>query len=416
MERSIPARRESQPGASHDSGVPRTSTEHYDEIMNREVARQTRREIVRLAHAGLDWVTFASRTAEQLDRVIPFEKACWHPVDPGTLLFTGSFTQNMDCSGPFLAKHEYVLEDVNKHAFLAGSGYRAGSLYQATHGDLSLSARFRAARDMGDAFADELRGSFVVDGTYWGAASLIREQGRPRFNGDEVRLLASLSSPIAEGFRRAILISSVLVADDSDEAPGLVILDEQGNIESISPAAQRWLDEIVEVPATGRPQQSHVLQVVAARARRAGERADGTQLPAETRARTHSGRWLLAYGMRLSGSLEGRTGVIIRPASAHDIAPLILDAYGLSERERQVTRLCLTGLPTSEIAVALNISPYTVQDHLKSIFDKTGTRSRGELVGRIFLEGYFRGFDEFDRSEKGLATSPAKGRAEARKN
>jgi hypothetical protein len=48
----------------------------------------------------------------------------------------------------------------------------------------------------------------------------------------------------------------------------------------------------------------------------------------------------------------------------------------------------LRGLATKEIADALRLSNYTVQDHLKAIFDKTGARSRGELVGRIFLEHY----------------------------
>jgi hypothetical protein len=40
------------------------------------------------------------------------------------------------------------------------------------------------------------------------------------------------------------------------------------------------------------------------------------------------------------------------------------------------------------MAHALALSPHTVQDHLKSIFAKTGVRSRSELVGQIFLEHY----------------------------
>jgi DNA-binding CsgD family transcriptional regulator len=42
----------------------------------------------------------------------------------------------------------------------------------------------------------------------------------------------------------------------------------------------------------------------------------------------------------------------------------------------------LQGCSTRQIARALSISPYTVQEHLTSIFDKVGVRSRGELVGQ----------------------------------
>ncbi|MFC0449283.1 helix-turn-helix transcriptional regulator, partial [Rhodococcus jostii] len=75
-------------------------------------------------------------------------------------------------------------------------------------------------------------------------------------------------------------------------------------------------------------------------------------------------------------------------ATPHEIAPVIAMAYGLSPRECHLTALCIQGRSTREMAHAMSLSVYTIQDHMKSIFDKTGVRSRGELVGQIFLEHY----------------------------
>jgi len=70
------------------------------------------------------------------------------------------------------------------------------------------------------------------------------------------------------------------------------------------------------------------------------------------------------------------------------LAPLITDAYGVTERKRLVTELVARALPASEIAGRLHLSAYTVQDHLRSIFEKSGTGSRGELVARLFFDHY----------------------------
>jgi len=119
-----------------------------------------------------------------------------------------------------------------------------------------------------------------------------------------------------------------------------------------------------------------VIHAVAGRARSAG--ADGL---ARARVRTPAGRWLVVRGSMIGE----RAAVLLEAARAPDLAPLIADAHGLTERERAVTELVARGLSTSEIAARLHLSRYTVQDHLKAIFEKVGVSTRGELVARLFM-------------------------------
>ena len=49
-------------------------------------------------------------------------------------------------------------------------------------------------------------------------------------------------------------------------------------------------------------------------------------------------------------------------------------------RERQVIQLLVDGLDTRAVTRALLISQHTVQDHLKSIFARSGVHSRRQLV------------------------------------
>ena len=81
-----------------------------------------------------------------------------------------------------------------------------------------------------------------------------------------------------------------------------------------------------------------------------------------------------------------RVGLLIEAARPAELAESLGNVYGLSDRERAVTRLVARGLQTSAISERLHVSQYTVQDHLNSIFDKTGTSSRGELIARLFLD------------------------------
>ena len=58
------------------------------------------------------------------------------------------------------------------------------------------------------------------------------------------------------------------------------------------------------------------------------------------------------------------------------------------ERQGELTQLVLRGLSTAEVSRRLHITPNTVRDHFKAIFDKVGVRSRRELVGQVFAQHY----------------------------
>ena len=51
--------------------------------------------------------------------------------------------------------------------------------------------------------------------------------------------------------------------------------------------------------------------------------------------------------------------------------------------------LVVRGAPTKQISASLFISEYTVQEHLKHIFDKVGVRSRRELIKRLFFDNLY---------------------------
>ena len=99
---------------------------------------------------------------------------------------------------------------------------------------------------------------------------------------------------------------------------------------------------------------------------------------------------MIVHATRLSDAdRKGQIAVIIEPAHPAEIAPLIVRAYDLSPRERDITQQVIRGLSTIEIAEQLFISTNTVQDHLKAIFTKVGVSSRRELVARIWSEQYW---------------------------
>lgn len=57
---------------------------------------------------------------------------------------------------------------------------------------------------------------------------------------------------------------------------------------------------------------------------------------------------------------------------------------GLTPREAEVTLAAARGYTTREIAATLELSPHTIESHLKTVFGKLNVSSRPELAAIVF--------------------------------
>jgi DNA-binding CsgD family transcriptional regulator len=341
-----------------------------------------RRRLVGLLHRDLRLDAFFEAANRELVSILPYDTACWLSLDPGTLLPTGHFTWHVDGSHLIaLAANEYLEDDVNKFASLAREPLPVGILSAATDGDLTRSARYtQLLAVLGYHAGDELRATFLDGDIVWGCLAAHRRVGR--FTDAEARLVGDVGGLLATGIRRAILRNALELRGQADP-PGLIVLGDDDTIGRITPAARRWLDELFDT--TGETASVPLmLTSVAIKARQAA--AGQTDEVATVRLPRRSGGWLRLDASLFDDEDADRVAVIVGPSRDPEVATLVADAYRLSKREREVTGLVLRGRSTEEIADQLQVSAYTVQDHLKSIFEKVGVRSRRELVAQLFLQ------------------------------
>ena len=141
--------------------------------------------------------------------------------------------------------------------------------------------------------------------------------------------------------------------------------------------AWRWIDRLgTPGPNPAEPLPPHVYVLAAHVA------ASPQRRPARVRARAADGTWMVIRASALTTRSQAAAGyaVTLEAAPADDLAPLLMRAWGLTRREREVARLVINGLSTEDIATALFISAHTVRDHVKTMFGKVGVSRRQDLA------------------------------------
>jgi DNA-binding CsgD family transcriptional regulator len=339
--------------------------------------------LVGRCYAGLDAAGLRGEVLRRLRRMLPVDAAFFATVDPLTLLFTSAVADEpLGAATPLFLDNEFGREDVNKFAVLAQSADPVASLDRATRGQRPASARYREI--MGPlGLGDELRAAMVTKNGCWGVLCLHREDAAHGFDAREIDLIRRICPHVAEGLRRAVIIGPAAPVGGEAAAPGMIVLDANLALVSMSHEAERWLAEIGGPDWPSASELPIPVYSAAAGLVRLEEDPATARPPATVRLRSRAGRWLSLHASRLCGPPAPQIGVVIEPTPAAQISPLLWNAYGLTPAQSRVVTLVVRGHSTRQIVRELHISANTVQEHLTSAFDKFGVRSRRELVTAV---------------------------------
>lgn len=356
------------------------------------LVERVRRDLEVVATGGLDLDTYLAESLTSLQRVVPFDAACFATVDPSTRLLTGTRKYG-DLHGRDEKDHEWGLIEYGvceETAFsqLHEAGLRSVGVHQTTAGRVETSTRVGALIRPYYGYGDELRGLFVDRDHLWGAIALFRSTDAQPFGVEEIDFLGSLAQVLGQGVRVGLLASLAVSAPlDSPTGPAVMIVGADDVVVQVNAGAERWLEELAVLGAAGTSPAGIIGSLVGAARRYArGE----CPTPPRARVRTVRGLWLVLHATPLSprDGVSGEVVITVEEARPPEIVPLVVAAFGLTARERDVTSLVLQGLDTKEIGATLHLSAWTVQDHLKSIFEKASVRSRRELIARVYFDQY----------------------------
>ena len=331
-----------------------------------------------IASTGADDRALRAEILDVIGRFVSFDAYAFLLTDPATAVGCSPLAEVPDLAAlPDLIRLKY-LTSVNRWTGLPASG--CSSLQQATAGRPEQSLLWR----------EHLAGLGIVDVAsvvftdrfgWWGFLDLWRRNSR--FADDEVVALAGARPAITSRLRNVQAAGFTAAGNIAGRrGPGALVLSPSLTVRAQTPQTQDWLAVLVP-PSSGRGPVPASAYNVAAQllANEAGVDAH----PAQARVLLGIGAWLTLRADRVAGEepVEDRDIVVTMEASSPgERRDIFSRSHGLTGREDELLRHLAEGVDTRTVARLMSISEHTVQDHLKSVFTKTSTSSRRELLAK----------------------------------
>ncbi len=232
-------------------------------------------------------------------------------------------------------------------------------------------------------------------GQLLGLLGLCRARGEKDFSPAEFTKAELLGSYLAGALQKAIFMgkvtkSSEIIHSICPDLPykGLIVLDESldlvyANEEALEAISCVGGEEYIT--SKSKPPLPEELYVMSQNLLQSTATKSGGVPSAEVDLRARGTGEPVSSSLRVINCPENKRLCMIRFGQKGSTALLRpqLEKLGLSRRELEVTSLVCEGLKNSEIGEKLFISEYTVENHLRSIYEKLEVKNRTSMAHKV---------------------------------
>jgi DNA-binding CsgD family transcriptional regulator len=342
---------------------------------------EARDDVRRLCTTGGPDRALRSSVLQALRSVVPFDHYVWMVTDPVTSVGASPLAEIPSLAHLSRVVRLKYLTEVNRWTGLPAD--HVATLVAAPDGAAEASRSWQAVlsgygvRDVASAV---LRDRFGI----WGFIDLWRSGAGPAvFTPEEAEFVASLLPELTAAARSTVAATFRPSGGVAGAGPVVLTLSDELVPQVQTPQTDAQLRALLPT----RPERPPVPAVAINVAAQLLAVEAGIDHHPPTAMLAHGpGLWITVRAARLGPTPtdhRSSIAVTVERSTPTERAEVYARAFGLTARETQLLKYLISGADTRALARELSIAEHTVNDHLKSIFAKSGTHSRRQVVANV---------------------------------